>query len=226
MREGAVVAWYGALPVELAGLVEKVQRLLGRGIAGFAPRSPEEVHATIIGLGPAGPEVDLPGLLDHLRTAFAVAPLHLRFGGFADRDYAFASRSRRLYERSLTLHQGLATVIGWPVGAAQEPVPVLDRLRRSCQRFGVVHKYHTAPGGTDPDAYMVVGEYDPSAGGLEEVARGVRQVLRRDPVAVRMGVEDLRVVVYRDRRLSRRETVALPLGRPGMDAEVLRLLGR
>jgi hypothetical protein len=34
------------------------------------------------------------------------------------------------------------------------------------------------------------------------------------------------VVVYRDRRLSRRETVALPLGRPRVDAEVLRLLGR
>lgn len=229
MREGAVVAYYDILPADLARLVAKVQRLVGQGIASFAPRSLREVHATIIGLGLPGPAVDLPGLLDHLRAAFSAAPLQIGFGGFADRDYAFASRSRRLYERSLTLHQGLATMIGWPVGTAHEPVLALDQIRRSCQRFGVVHKYHDATGATDPDAYMVVGEYDQNTGAtdeLYEVARAVRWALRRDPVAVRTGVEELQVVVYTDRRLPRQETIALPLHPPGVHTEVLRLLGR
>jgi hypothetical protein len=230
MREAAVVAYYDALPADLASLVTRVQALAAEGIASLAPRSLREVHATIIGLGPLDPEVNLPGLLDQLRTVFAVAPLRIRFGGFADRDYGLASRSRRLYERSLTLHQGQATLIGWPVGAAQdEPVPVLDEIRRACQRFGVVHKYHDAPGATDPDAYMVVGEYDQNASAtdeLDQVAHRVRQVLGRDPVTVRMSVEELQVVVYRDRRLRRQETVALPLRRLGVHTEVLRLLAR
>jgi hypothetical protein len=229
MREGAVVAYYDALPADLASLVANVQRRVGQGIASFAPRSLQEVHATIIGLGPPGPGVDLPGLLDHLRAAFATGPLRIGFGGFADRDHAFTSRSRRLYERSLTLHQGLATMIGWPVGAAHEPLPTLDQIRRSCQRFGVVHKYHDAAGATDPDAYMVVGEYDQNAGAtgeLDEVARKVRQVLWRDPVTVRMSEAELRVVIYTDRRLPRQETIALPLHRSGVHTEVLRLLGR
>ena len=228
MREAAVVAYYDGLPPDLASLVAKVQRLVGHGVASFAPRSLREVHATVIRLGPPGPGRDLPGLLDHLGTVFAAEPLRVHFGGFTDRDYAFASRSRRLYERSLILHQGLATMIGWPVGTAHEPVPVLDQVRRSCQRFGVVHKYHDAPGATDPDAYMVVGEYDPNACGanqLDEVARGVREELRRHPVAVRMSPEELQVVVYTDRRLPRQETIALPLRRSELHAEVVRLLG-
>jgi hypothetical protein len=108
-------------------------------------------------------------------------------------------------------------------------VPVLDQVRRSCQRFGVVHKYHDAPGATDPDAYMVVGEYDQNACGanqLDEVARGVREELRRHPIAVRMSPEELQVVVYTDRRLPRQETIALPLRRSELHAEVVRLLGR
>ena len=179
MREGAVVAWYDTMPAELASLVARVQALAGQGIASFAPRSLREVHATIIGLGPPGPGVDLPGLLDHLRAAVSTGPLQIRFGGFADRDHAFASRSRRLFERSLTLHQGLATMIGWPIDTAHEPVPVLDQIRRSCQRFGIVHKYHDAVGATDPDAYLVVGGYDQDASAtdeLDEVARRVRRV--------------------------------------------------
>jgi hypothetical protein len=229
MREGAVVAYYDALPADLARLVARVQALADQGIASFAPRSLREVHATIIGLGPLGPGVDLPGLLDHLRTMFAAAPLRIRFGGFADRDYGFASRSRRLYERSLTLHQGLATMIGWPVTTAHEPLLALDQIRRTCQRFGVVHKYHNAAGATDPDAYMVVGEYDQNASATDEpdwVAHRVREVLGRDPVAVRTSAEELQVVVYTDRRLPRQETIALPLHRPGVHTEVLRLLAR
>jgi hypothetical protein len=41
-----------------------------------------------------------------------------------------------------------------------------------------------------------------------------------------MSVEELQVVVYRDRRLRRQETVALPLRRLGVHTEVLRLLAR
>jgi hypothetical protein len=59
---------------------------------------------------------------------------------------------------------------------------VLDEVRRGCRRFGVVHKYHQAAGVADPDAYMVVGEYDQAtddAAGLERAAREVRARLRR-----------------------------------------------
>ncbi len=221
-----MVAYYDALPADLAGLVARVQRWLGQELAGFRPRSLRQVHATLIALDP---EADLAGVLGHLRAVFSAAPLRIQFGGFADRDYGFASRSRRLYERSLTLHQGLATLIGWPVGTKGEPVLVLDEVRSGCRRFGVVHKYHQAAGAADPDAYMVVGEYDQAAddaAGLERAAREVRARLRRDPVRTRTGVEELRVVAYADRRLPPESTVALPLGRSGVHRELLRLLVR
>jgi hypothetical protein len=238
--EATVVAWYDALPADLAGLVGRVQGLLGRELAGFEPRNPRQVHATVIRLDPGS---DLAGLLGHLHAVFSAAPLRIQFGGFSDRDHAFASRSKRLYERSLTMQQGLVTLIGWPVeersgsptagrgsGPAEaEPLQVLGEVRRDCQRFGAVHKYHGAGRATDPDAYMVVGEYDQAGttpAELERAAGKVRAWLRRRPVRVRMGAGELRAVVYADRRLPPESTVALPLGRPGAHAEVARLLRR
>ena len=234
MPEATVVAYYDALPADLAALVGTVQGRLGRDLAGFRPRSLRQVHATVIRIDPGS---DLAGLLGHLHAVFSAAPLLIQFGGFADRDHAFASRSRRLHERSLTLHQGLATLIGWPVReraggtrpAQAEPLQVLGEVRRGCQRFGAVYKYHAAGSATDPDAYLVVGEYDragTSAAELERAAGRLRARLGRQPVRVPMGAGRLSVVVYADRRLPPESTVALPLGRPGVHAEVARLLRR
>jgi hypothetical protein len=234
--DATVVAYYDALPADLAELVSRVQGWVGEELPGFRPRRLGQVHATIIGLGRPRPGLDLPGLLDHLRAAFA-APLRIQFGGFADRDYAFASRGGRLYERGLTLRNGTATLVGWPVGerrggatAEAEPLDVLDGIRRGCRRFGAAHKYHDAPGATDPDAYLVVGGYDDdaptSAAGIERAARRARAALLRHPVRVRTGVEQLRVVAYGDRGLPPASTVALPLAMPGVDGELLRLLAR
>jgi hypothetical protein len=245
MHQASVVAFYDAVPARLAGLITRVQRLAAHEIASFAPRSLRQVHATIIAVDPVGPRssqrrgpsvappdsgMDLSGLLDHLRGVFAAAPLQIQFGGFADRDYAFTSRSKRLYERSLTLQQGLVTLIGWPVGTASagaEPLQVLDAIRRGCQAFGVAHKYHDAPETIDPDLYIVVGDYDhgaASTGELEQAARAARRMLRRHPVRIRAGMEELQAVAYTDRRLPTASSIALPLASPTVHTELARLL--
>jgi hypothetical protein len=236
--QATIVAYYGSLPKELEELVQDLQGLVGSEVGSFRPRALREVHATIIALDSATnvavqrAKTDLRDVLNHLLTTITANPLTVQFGGFTDRDYALASRSQRLFIRSFSIDEGLATLIGWPVSPSSEgtqPTRILDRIRRECGAFNVHHKYHSSPTAVDPDMYAVVGAYDAettSNEALQAAVHRARSMLADRPVRVPLSVEDIRVVVYMDPRLPAASSVAFPLSTPDIQDEVARLLYR
>lgn len=69
-------------------------------------------------------------------------------------DLDFSSRSQKLYDRSLVASKGSIVLIGWFVIRNEEtdvPSPVLAEFRRSCERYGVAHRYHATPKDQDAD---------------------------------------------------------------------------
>jgi hypothetical protein len=136
MRQATLVAFYGAKPPPLEGILRSCQerisqsvRELGAGVE-FRPYSLAQIHATMVGLerwAPPGFEnrnfrelrgrakvMRLAQLFDFLRTC-DYFPFHAQFGGFDHRDYPFQSRGARPYERSFSLEGRIAVMIGWPV---------------------------------------------------------------------------------------------------------------
>jgi hypothetical protein len=204
----------------------------------FRPYPLAQVHATVLGLE----KLPRPGLYNRnlhdfrgeLRAmrlpelfGFIIEPDHLpfdaQFGGFANRDYGFRSRGARPFQRSFSIQGRTAVVIGWPVRAAgdgRSSAPhwplILEELRRSAQRFGVLHRWHRQPSDVDNDLYLRLGLLD---GELADAQRElIEQEMRRAlsnsaPSTVPIGPSDLAVVAYPDGE----ET--LPVDR----SEVLRL---
>jgi hypothetical protein len=198
-------------------------RQLGTEIV-FRPYPLAQIHATVLGLE----RLPQPGLhnrnLHELRGGFQAMrlpelfasilesghlPFDAQFGGFEDRDYPFQSRGARPYHRSFSIQGRTAVVIGWPVrGGRQDgdgrpttrdwPL-ILDELRRSAQRFNVLHRWHREPSDVDNDLYLRLGLLD---GDLADSQReAVEQEMRRilsgsQPSTVRIGPSDLAVVAY------------------------------
>lgn len=171
----------------------------------YRPRPPDDLHATIIGLGrPVGPP-DLPGLLDDLARAFTEAPMTVRFGGFRADDDRLPSRGRTLAERTLVLRERSVVLVGVPVDP--EPVARLAEIRRRCEARGFRHKYHDDSGPLDPDAYLVLGDLvEPPPAGVVVAAEALTS-----PVLVPLGHQDLSLVEYADRTLSRATSRWWPL---------------
>jgi hypothetical protein len=97
-------------------------------------------------------------------------------------------------------------VIGWPVQSTRDGRPstpewplTLEELRRSAQRFNVLHRWHREPADVDNDLYLRLGVLD---GELAESQRElIEQDLRRamsgsPPCTVRISASDLAVVAY------------------------------
>lgn len=214
-RRASVVAFYGELPGALSELVGRLQRTAADRLGpAFAPRRPEQVHATVIGLefpppahaGGDRSRFDARPLAEHLLRALRAAPLQLRFGGAAAGDRRWPSRGAPRHERSFLAGPADVVLIGWPVrGADGEAVvpPTLAEIRRGCETFGARHRYHDRPGARDNDAYLVVGRLvgapDPAA--TSALADAVRRELAANPVRVPLGPEQLGLVEYTDTAL-------------------------
>jgi hypothetical protein len=190
----------------------------------FRPYPLAQVHATVLGLE----RLLQPGLhnrnlhefrgraqamrLPELFTFILESghlPFEAQFGGFEDRDYPFQSRGARPYHRSFSIQGRTAVVIGWPVRAARHdhdgrpttrayPL-ILDELRRSAQKFNVLHRWHRGAFDVDNDLYLRLGLLD---GELVDSQRElVEQDMRRAlgaslPLTVRIWPSDLAVVSY------------------------------
>jgi hypothetical protein len=234
LRQAAIVAYHGGAPQPLAALLRAVQALVAGELgAGFRPRPLAAVHATLVGLErtehgepvnlnrhaltESDDAMDLAGLFGHLCSLLRSGGLTVRFGGFSDRDYRISSRGTRLYQRSFILDRGRFVLIGWPTsrsGTGGEPTLALDEIRRSAQRFNVVHKYHPTPDAVDADCYLVVGACEPpdlAAAELAGVQHRVREFLVRNPTSVGLAAADLSLVAYTDVALPEETTLALPL---------------
>ena len=196
---------------------------LEAGIA-FRPYPLAQIHATIIGLERStqrgfrnrnlqeltgrAPAMRLPALFAFILEAGHL-PFDAQFGGFENRDDPFRSRGARPYHRSFSIQGRTAVIIGWPVRAPRRggdgrPTgraypPILDDLRRSAQRFNVLHRWHRESSDVDNDLYLRLGLI---AGELAESQRElVEDEMRRAlsgslPLLVQLTTSDLAVVSY------------------------------
>jgi hypothetical protein len=217
-----LVALYGPKPQALADLILEIQAGLSDQLGdAFNPYAMEQIHATLIGLegyrteagilnsnlletGVAPGPMDLDGLFCFLLNT-PLLPMHIRIGGFQRHAaYPLTSRGQHLYARSFVLHRREAVVIGWPVTNDKYPMS-LDRLRRHCTDYNVLHKYHLDGADVDNDLFIVLGrlrrerilpkEYN-------SVANCMRELLSsRQPLDFTIGVDTLSVVAYDDRSL-------------------------
>jgi hypothetical protein len=189
----------------------------------FRPYALEQIHATVIGLERrtrSGFEnrnfhafrgyskvMRLPQFFEFLMNC-SYFPFDAQFGGFGDRDCPFQSRGARPYARSFSLQGTIPVAIGWPcraeiwgghplAGSASSSTKVyprvLEDLRRSAQRFNVLHRWHREPSDADNDLYLRLGLlerelHDPQREWLEEPNRSPSCVLGlqepRDPPSV------------------------------------------
>lgn len=221
-RQQTLIALYGDKPRALAELIETVQAELASA-AGTAFRAyrTTQVHATLCGLERATDsgshrwfaelrgeqrETDVRALGRWLRGQL---PLRARIAGYPEQDAGFSSRGRRPFERSFQIANGIAVLIGWPVRHGE-----LDTLRRGCQQWGALHRYHGRPEDYDDDLYMRLGLVDRSFDATE-VEREVRALLAaRAPVALTIGAADAGIASYVDETLPPDSTDYSPL--PGV----------
>lgn len=206
----SIVAYYDAMPAALGEVIRRVQGRAAEFLgAGFTPRPMAEVHATVIGLESSGDRrFDVGPLAGHLVRELADNPLEIRFGGFATDSGQLTSRDAPLHDRTFLVRGGNVVLVGWPVlgGAAS---PVLADIRRGCEPFGVVHRYHRQPGASDPDVYLVVGRA--ATGETEALEAAVRRELGGAGVRVPMGPDDLGLVEYAETTLPLASTRLRPL---------------
>jgi hypothetical protein len=226
VRQATLVAFYGPKRGPLGRLLHSWQDQLGRTLRQlgaqlvFRPYPLAQVHATILGLE------RVPGLGLHNRNMHELRgqlrtmrlpelfgfildsgqlPFDVQFGGFEERDEPFRSRGARPHQRSFSVQGRIAVVIGWPVHAARDGCPptrewplTLEELRRSAQRFNVLHRWHREPADVDNDLYLRLGILDGklAQSHRELVAQEMRRAMSGSPSTVRISASDLAVVAY------------------------------
>lgn len=91
----------------------------------------------------------------------------------------------------------------------------LDRLRRCCIGYHVMHKYHQAADDIDNDLFLVMGRLRQDCLTPDEYAaaqNAIRGLLSsHQPLDVAIGVETLSIVAYKDRSLPASSSYVYPL---------------
>jgi hypothetical protein len=192
-----LISFYGPKSPDFARFIREYQALVAKGLGdAFQPYDLRQVHCTIASLDRVGEsgvanqsffefrnrqvEMDLAGLLRYLRD---IKPIQIQIGGFAEGQTPFASRGQPPYQRSFSMQDGKAVIMGWPIDPSGEVVRYparLETLRRDLQRFGILHRYYKTDADVDNDFYLRIGLYDPAAvstGQREKVERHLRQFL-------------------------------------------------
>jgi hypothetical protein len=165
--------------------------------------------------------MDLQGYLKFLRLSDHF-PLKIQIAGFQNRQYPFTSRGEIPYRRSFTIQGNNVVIMGWPLHKKSQSNAVssvndnfsesqlypntLDHLRRTAQRFNILHAYHWKPTAVDNDFYFRIGLLrNPAALSIDlmnELSHRVREYLsQRSPVVVEISHSDLCIAVYTDERL-------------------------
>jgi hypothetical protein len=197
-----VVAWYDPLPEALEQLVARIHAV-GEAFLGtaFVPRAPAQIHATLIGLERAARPFDPAPLAAHLHTVLA-QPLTIQFGGFPRDDRRLVSRGSPLHDRTFSVRDGRAVLMGWPV-VDGIPSPILADVRDGCATLDVTHRY-----GRDPDVYLVLADV---AEGCAPLEAALRAELAATAVHVPLSATDLCLVTYDDPALPRASSSWRPL---------------
>ena len=253
MRQVSLVTLYGQKPANLQGLIIDCQERISSipGIR-FQPYDPRQVHGTLISLertfGKANlnfalyrnsmKPMDFDGLLLFLRTAVKI-PFQIQIGGFENRDYPFVSQGKKPYERSFSIQDDKAVLMGWPVRIATLPSissnfeskeslvypNTLDDLRRAAQDFNILHTYHRDMLDVDNDFYFRIGLVEPSSldaqmrKNMEDTLRVYLEAI--PPVIVEIAIKDIHIVSYVDNRLPYESTQAWPISDSSVTGEFI-----
>ncbi len=253
-RQLSLVALLRQKPDALVDLIRNCQeRLTATLDVAFQPYALPQIHATIVGMERVEATVDanlniaryhqtlvpmdFSGLLAYLRGGAAGhLPLRVQIGGFADRDYHFTSRGQRPFLRSFSIQQDRVVLMGFPCNggplsddAACEPsvyTMALDQIRRDCQAFNILHKYHISPHDRDNDLFFRIGIIN-CAVSQEGAIRQVEQQIRHfagsiSPIMLELTSADLCIVAYADETFPPGTTVARQIDDPELTSEVIR----
>ena len=243
----SLVAFYGdAKPEALRKLLATVSAhfaaRLREFVGLFDPYPLSQVHATIAGLegkkaapasgdivvgdnaqarqhrfGGATSPIDFSGLLAFLRQY--PWPVPFQFGGYSPTDRNPFDVRNSPWDRTFDVQQnGLVVIMAWSCLRNGTPfAPTLLSIRKSLEKYGVVHKYHIDPAEQDNDLFLVLGSLrwavwrDLKDAGSDNRALAALREARDDvrlgplarPLLVQMDSEQLSVVRYECTTLGR-----------------------
>jgi hypothetical protein len=260
MRNIALVAYYGSKPEGLAKLILACQKQISETLGdAFHPYELAQIHATLISMERVDEstmynltfaerrnqlkEMDFAGFLNFVRTEAAI-PFQIQLGGFQAYNYSFTSRGLAPYERSFSIQDNKAVLIGWPLCKQPQSVSdsvvcqsdlenyrhpmTLDQMRKSFQRFNMLHKYHMNPTDIDNDFYLRLGLLEPTAIN-PDVKAALESAIRTamsSPVPIRLyvSISDLYLVSYVDETLPLKSTRALQISDKSVTPEMIHTL--
>ena len=222
----------------------------------FHPYEIRQVHSTIVGIEQAKAstilnayfyeyrdkqvQMDFSGLLNFLRNGGGF-PFQIQIGGFQQRDYPFASRGIRPYERSFAFQEGKAVVIGWPIRGLPitnlTPTTInlihesriypntLDKIRQAAQTFGFLHRYYQRPEDMDNDFYFRIGLFD-SASFPEHLQLAAEYKIRQflsdlEPAIIEVTLSDIYLAFSNNETLPLDSTKALSVSDPKVTADLI-----
>lgn len=187
--------------------------------------------------------MDFAGMLNFIRTS-SLFPFRVQIGGFQVRSYAFTSQGNTPYERSFSIHENKAVLIGWPVRG--EPlfnhapgilglVPesrtypdTLDEIRRAFQNFHVLHSYHRTINDVDNDFYFRIGVFHHSSlSSVEqkETEKSIRHYLSEiKPLIIEIKISDIYVISYEDEQLPLDSTKVWSVSDPSVTPDFIQSL--
>jgi hypothetical protein len=196
-----LVAFYGSKAQEhpklWAAIQEAQQRVTAHlGKQRFVAYDEHRVHGTVVGLEGSRVgdcvlnenfckklgrfrQMQLHNLVQFLRADKQLFPIPLKLGGY---DYAkpfpFTSRNQHPYFRSFSIQGENVVAMAWPYQKEQYP-SVIDQLRRKCNEFGILHKYHDTSDAVDNDFFFVLGNMTdtPDGESLRACQHDIREFL-------------------------------------------------
>ena len=243
----ALVAIYGDKPTDLVRLITDLQSRISNMIGtAFHPYDIQQIHATITGIGQAQPstslinKIDIDGLINFLQKS-GVIPFQVQIGGFQKRHYPFLSRGIQPYDRSFSLRDGKALIIGWPIRgtpSTNENLTIidllqesriypttLDKIRQVAKGFGCIHRYYQDINDFDNDFYFRIGLFDSMSLSEEEqdaVENSVRQFLSDSPpITIEINQSDLYFVFSDKETLPRDSTRTFSISEPNVFVNVM-----
>ena len=201
----------------------------------FKPYNESQIHGTIIGLDRINMskhnlnmheyrnkcvDMNISGMLNFFRKGDAL-PFSVQIGGFQNKDYSFTSLKKRPFERSFQSIGNKVILIGWPI--VKEPCDInnglnnnlfpiqprypnsLDEIRKTCQQFNILHKYHSNPEDIDNDFYFRIGTIDPAyidTSLLQQTQQDIRHYLASiEPVFIEITLDNIYIASYKDDEL-------------------------
>lgn len=163
--------------------------------------------------------IDFTGLIDYLQQTPHL-PLEITFSGYQpERDYGFLSRQQHPRDRSFSIQvvksqtstnqttknqnptepTGIPVLLGWSM-ENELITQAIDTLRRDCQQFNLLHKYHAKPEDLDNDLYLRLGTIK----GIEPRELNainqqiICQLQQAIPTRISLSKDDLAIVNYQE----------------------------